>query len=91
MFPKPPLDKLGTPVAAKRCRHNRTPQSETSMDHDKLKGMADQAKGAAKEGVGKVTGDTKMKVEGKLDKTKGKAERAVGEAKDKLRDLRDRE
>jgi uncharacterized protein YjbJ (UPF0337 family) len=61
------------------------------MDHDKLKGMADQAKGAAKEGAGKVTGNTKLKVEGKLDKAKGKAETAMGRAKDQVRDLRDRE
>jgi uncharacterized protein YjbJ (UPF0337 family) len=53
--------------------------------------MADEAKGAAKEGAGKITGDTKLKTEGKLDKAKGKAEKVVGDAKDKLRDLRDRE
>jgi len=60
------------------------------MDRDRIKGMADQAKGATKEGVGKVTGDTKLKIEGKLDKAKGKAESAVGSAKDKMRELRDR-
>jgi uncharacterized protein YjbJ (UPF0337 family) len=52
--------------------------------------MADQTKGAAKEGAGKVIGDTKLKTEGKFDKAKGKVESAVGDAKDKLRDLRDR-
>jgi uncharacterized protein YjbJ (UPF0337 family) len=60
------------------------------MDKDKIKGMADQTKGAAKEGAGKVIGDTKLKTEGKFDKAKGKVESAVGDAKDKLRDLRDR-
>jgi len=60
------------------------------MDRDRVKGMADQAKGAAKEDAGKVTGDTKLKVEGKLDKAKGMAESAVGGAKDKMRELRDR-
>jgi uncharacterized protein YjbJ (UPF0337 family) len=60
------------------------------MDNDKIKGMADRTKGVVKEGVGKAVGDTKLKTEGKLDKAKGKVESAVGDAKDKLRDLRDR-
>ena len=29
------------------------------MDKDRIKGAADQAKGAVKDAVGKVTGDTK--------------------------------
>jgi uncharacterized protein YjbJ (UPF0337 family) len=60
------------------------------MDNDKIKGMADRTKGAVKEGAGKVIGDTKLETEGKIDKAKGKVESAVGDAKDKLRDLRDR-
>lgn len=60
------------------------------MDHDKIKGMADQAKGAMKEGAGKVTGDTKLTTEGKFDKAKGRVEKAAGDMKDKVRDLRDR-
>ena len=30
------------------------------MDKDRIKGMADQAKGAVKDAAGKVTGDTKL-------------------------------
>ena len=56
------------------------------MDSDRLKGMADQAKGAVKEGVGKVTGDQKLQTEGQADKVKGKIENAVGGAKDAIRD-----
>ncbi len=56
------------------------------MDKDRIKGAADQAKGAIKQGVGKVTGDQKLQAEGAADKLAGKAESAVGGAKDTLRD-----
>jgi uncharacterized protein YjbJ (UPF0337 family) len=56
------------------------------MNKDRIKGMADQAKGAVKETVGKALGDTKLKIDGKADKLKGKVENAIGGAKDALRD-----
>ena len=37
-----------------------------SMDKEHIKGAADKAKGAVKDTVGKMTGDTKMRAEGKL-------------------------
>jgi uncharacterized protein YjbJ (UPF0337 family) len=55
------------------------------MDKDRIKGSADQAKGAVKEGVGKIFGDTKLENEGKADKAAGKVENAVGGLKDTLR------
>lgn len=60
------------------------------MDKDRVEGSANQAKGAIKEGIGKVTGDTKLQTEGAMDKAKGKVQNAVGGAKDAIRDLRDR-
>jgi uncharacterized protein YjbJ (UPF0337 family) len=59
------------------------------MDRDRVKGVADQTKGAIKENVGKAIGDEKLETEGKVDKVAGKIESAVGSAKDKMRDLRD--
>jgi len=56
------------------------------MDNDRIKGMADQAKGSMKDALGKATGDAKLQAEGKIDKAKGKVESEVGGAKDKLRD-----
>lgn len=56
------------------------------MDHDRIKGAADQAKGAVKDAAGKMTGDTKLQAEGKADKVAGKIESAVGGAKDAIRD-----
>jgi uncharacterized protein YjbJ (UPF0337 family) len=56
------------------------------MDKDRTEGMAKQAKGAIKEGAGKLTGDAKLKAEGQFDKAEGKVQNAVGGAKDKVRE-----
>ena len=56
------------------------------MDNDRIKGMGDQAKGSLKDAAGKLTGDSKLQAEGKMDKVKGKVENAVGGMKDSLRD-----
>jgi uncharacterized protein YjbJ (UPF0337 family) len=55
------------------------------MDKDRIKGSAEQAKGAIKETAGKVTGDSKLESEGKADKAAGKVQNAVGGLKDTLR------
>jgi uncharacterized protein YjbJ (UPF0337 family) len=56
------------------------------MDKDRVKGMAQQGKGAMKEAAGKVMGDEKLKAEGKMDKAEGKIRNAVGGMKDAVRD-----
>jgi uncharacterized protein YjbJ (UPF0337 family) len=56
------------------------------MDKDRVKGMAQQGKGAMKETAGKMTGDEKLKAEGKMDKVEGKIRNAVGGMKDAVRD-----
>lgn len=55
------------------------------MDKDRIKGSAEQAKGAVKEGAGKVLGDKKLESEGKTDKVAGKVRNAVGGLKDAAR------
>ena len=55
------------------------------MDKDRIKGSANQAKGAIKEAAGKITGDSKLESEGKADKVAGKVQNAVGGIKDTLR------
>jgi uncharacterized protein YjbJ (UPF0337 family) len=55
------------------------------MDKDRIEGSAQQAKGAVKEAVGKVTGDAKLETEGKSDKVAGKIQNAVGGLKDAAR------
>jgi uncharacterized protein YjbJ (UPF0337 family) len=55
------------------------------MDKDRVEGSAKQAKGTIKEAAGKLTGDTKLQVDGKADKTEGKIQNAIGAVKDALR------
>jgi uncharacterized protein YjbJ (UPF0337 family) len=55
------------------------------MDKDRIKGSAQQAKGAVKEVAGKLTGDAKLETEGKADKAAGKIQNAIGGIKDKLK------
>ena len=55
------------------------------MDKDRIKGSAEQDKGAVKEAAGKVLGDKKLETEGKTEKAVGKVQNAVGGLKDTLR------
>ncbi len=56
------------------------------MDKDRPEGIGKQVKGAIKEGVGKVTGDTETQAEGKADKAEGKVQNTAGGVKDTVRD-----
>ncbi len=55
------------------------------MDEDRVEGSAKQIKGKAKEGIGKVTGDEKLKREGQADRAEGKVQDVAGSAKDTVR------
>lgn len=55
------------------------------MDKDRIKGMAEQGKGAMKETAGKALGDKKLETEGKVDRAEGKIRNAVGGMKDEIR------
>ena len=46
------------------------------MDKDRVAGSAKQVKGAVKETIGKVVGDSKLEAEGKADKAEGKMQNA---------------
>ena len=46
------------------------------MNKDRIEGSANQAKGAVKEAVGKMTGDAKLQTEGAADKAAGKVQNA---------------
>ena len=56
------------------------------MDKDRVMGSAKQVKGAVKETIGKVVGDSKLEAEGKADKAEGKVQNAIGGLKDAVRD-----
>ena len=55
------------------------------MDKDRIAGAAHEAKGAAKEGIGKLTGDAKLRADGNAEKNAGKIQNAVGGVKDAVR------
>lgn len=55
------------------------------MDKEHIKGAADKASGAVKEGIGKATGDASLEAKGKMDKAKGEVRDALGDAKDAMK------
>ncbi len=56
------------------------------VDSNRIEGAFDKAKGSVKEGVGKMTGDTKTQAEGAAQKAEGKVQNAAGGVKDAVRD-----
>jgi uncharacterized protein YjbJ (UPF0337 family) len=56
-------------------------------DKDRVEGSAKNMGGKLKEGVGNLTGDSKMQAEGKGDQAEGKVQNAVGGIKDKAKEV----
>ncbi|KJK20209.1 CsbD family protein [Pseudomonas sp. NPDC087612] len=52
---------------------------------DKVKGMANEAVGNIKQGVGKVTDNDRLRAEGELQERKGEAQQVVGKVKDAVK------
>ena len=57
---------------------------------DHVEGAIDKTKGAVKDAVGGLTGNTGLQVEGKVDKAKGAAKQAKGDLKDAARNVIDK-
>jgi len=57
-------------------------------DHDRVEGAAKNMGGEIKEAAGKITGDEKLKADGRADQVEGKIQNAMGGLKDTLRDNR---
>ena len=57
---------------------------------DKIKGLANEAMGKAKQGIGEMTGSDKLKVEGTVQEAKGDAQQAMGDTKNAAKDAVDR-
>lgn len=56
-----------------------------SSTGDKVKGVANEAVGNVKQGVGKATGNNKLRAEGTAQKIKGDAQKKVADAKDAVK------
>lgn len=52
---------------------------------DKAKGMANEAGGKVKRGVGKMTGDRDLEAEGAAQELKGKGQKMIGKAKEQVK------
>jgi len=57
-------------------------------DHDRVEGAGKNMGGKLKEAAGDLTGDQKLKTEGKAGQMEGKVQNAVGGVKDAMRDRR---
>lgn len=60
------------------------------MTDERIEGAVTGASGKIKNGLGNLTGDTRLQVEGKFEEVKGKALDYYGRAIDKLDTLSDR-
>jgi uncharacterized protein YjbJ (UPF0337 family) len=56
------------------------------MHKDEVKGSGKQARGHAKDAIGKATGDDKLRADGAADKVEGKMQKGMGKAKEAARD-----
>ncbi|WP_430911297.1 CsbD family protein [Methylobacterium sp. sgz302541] len=56
-----------------------------SSTTDRIKGLANEAAGTLKQGVGKATGNTRLQAEGKVQELKGEAQQTLGKVKDGVR------
>jgi uncharacterized protein YjbJ (UPF0337 family) len=57
-----------------------------SSTTDKATGLANEAIGKTKQGIGSVVGSDKLQAEGAAQEIKGDAQQAVGDAKDAVKD-----
>jgi uncharacterized protein YjbJ (UPF0337 family) len=60
------------------------------MNKDQVKGRAEEVKGNIKEGVGKAVGNDRLRGEGVADQVAGKTQAGYGDAKEKAKDVMDR-
>jgi len=63
---------------------NRRPAKERTMNRDQLKGRVTQARGKAKEAVGKAVGNERLRTEGQIEQMGGKGQAAAGDIKRKI-------
>ncbi|AIL63064.1 CsbD family protein [Pseudomonas alkylphenolica] len=52
---------------------------------DKVKGLANEAVGNIKQGIGKVTDNDRLRAEGKAQEIKGEAQQVAGKVKDAVK------
>ncbi len=76
-----------TNAAPPQLEHRDNAMSSTT---DKIKGVANEALGKAKQGIGDVTNNDKLKADGAAQELKGKAQGTVGDAKSAVKSATDK-
>ena len=61
-----------------------------SSTTDKIKGMANEAMGYVKQGVGKALDNKELQAKGKMQELKGEGQQLKGDAKDGIKKVVDR-
>ncbi|KQU01002.1 general stress protein CsbD [Methylobacterium sp. Leaf469] len=61
-----------------------------SSSIDKIKGLANEAVGNVKQGIGNATDNDKLNAEGKAQELKGEAQRTTGDVKDGAKHVADK-
>ncbi|MGU3387792.1 Uncharacterized conserved protein YjbJ, UPF0337 family [Methylobacterium sp. UNC300MFChir4.1] len=74
-------------LVAKAWSRRRTARSSTT---DTIKGLANEAVGNVKQGIGSVTGNDKLKAEVKAQELKGEAQKTTGNVKDGAKHVADK-
>ena len=59
------------------------------LDDDRVRGSAKNLGGKVKEGLGNLTGDAKLRSDGRADQIEGQAQNAIGGIKDSAREVLD--
>lgn len=57
---------------------------------DKIKGLANEAAGKAKQGIGNAVGSEKLRQEGAAQELKGDAQKLAGDTKNAIKDKADK-
>lgn len=61
-----------------------------SSTTDKISGVANEAMGKIKQGVGSAVGSEKLQAEGHAQEVQGQAQKAVGDTKDAVKNTADK-
>jgi uncharacterized protein YjbJ (UPF0337 family) len=61
-------------------------EERAMVDKNRVDGSAKNIGGKVKEGIGKVTGDSKLQTEGKADQAEGKIQNTIGGIKASVKD-----
>lgn len=73
-------------LVAKAWSRRRTARSSTT---DTIKGLANEAVGNVKQGIGSATGNDKLKAEGMAQELNGEAQKTTGNVKDGAKHVAD--